>query len=254
MSRAPQPYDLVIVGASFAGLAAAKTAAMRGLKVAVLEAKPSAGHSVKTAGILFNEAAEEVDIPHALTRRVYGVRLYAPNLKHVDLFAPGSFFLTTETGRLLDWLAQEAMRAGRANLVADGVRGGRKARRSFRIFGRQHLGPAHSRRRWRAVSRSRVASDLGRNQRFLTGIEVEYDHLEKADPRFLHCFLDSELAPGYLAWVAPGPSVFHAGVAAGRGRRPHLRAFLRKTEAHFRLRATHAPSPGGWDAFPAAAS
>ena len=37
MSRAPQPYDLVIVGASFAGLAAARTAAIRGLKVAVLE-------------------------------------------------------------------------------------------------------------------------------------------------------------------------------------------------------------------------
>ena len=85
MSRAPQPYDLVIVGASFAGLAAAKTAAMRGLKVAVLEAKPSAGHSVKTAGILFSEAAGEVDIPHALTRRVYGVRLYAPNLKSFAL-------------------------------------------------------------------------------------------------------------------------------------------------------------------------
>ena len=59
MSRDPQPYDLVIVGASFAGLAAAKTAAMRGLRVAVLEANPSAGHSVKTAGILFSEAERQ---------------------------------------------------------------------------------------------------------------------------------------------------------------------------------------------------
>ena len=146
MSRAPQPYDLVIVGASFAGLAAAKTAAMRGLQVAVLEAKPSAGHGVKTAGILFSEAAEEVDIPHALTRRVYGVRLYAPNLKHVDLFAPGSFFLTTETGRLLGWLAQEAMRAGAQILWRTAFEGAEK-----RIFGRQHLGPAYSWRRWSAV-------------------------------------------------------------------------------------------------------
>src|SRR5208283_1201038 len=108
----PQPYDLVIVGASFAGLAAAKTAAMRGLKVAVLDAKPGAGDRAATTGILVKEAAEEFDIPHSLTRRVHGVRFYAPNLKHVDLFAPGSFFLTTETGALLNWLAQEAMRAG----------------------------------------------------------------------------------------------------------------------------------------------
>ncbi len=42
-----------------------------------------------------------------------------------------------------------------------------------------------------------------------------------------------ELAPGYLAWVAPGPSTFHAGLAAGHGRRPHLRAFLKKTEQIF---------------------
>ena len=42
MAHPPQPYDLVIIGASFAGLAAAKTAAMRGLKVAVLDAKAGA--------------------------------------------------------------------------------------------------------------------------------------------------------------------------------------------------------------------
>ena len=60
MSEAVRPYDLVIVGASFAGLVAARTAAMRGLKVAVLEAKPEAGHRVATTGILVKEAAEEL--------------------------------------------------------------------------------------------------------------------------------------------------------------------------------------------------
>ena len=34
MSNAPKRYDLVVVGASFAGLVAARTAAMRGLEVA----------------------------------------------------------------------------------------------------------------------------------------------------------------------------------------------------------------------------
>ena len=158
MSRAPQPYDLVIVGASFAGLAAAKTAAMRGLKVAVLEAKPSAGHSVKTAGILFSEAAEEVDIPHALTRRVYGVRLYAPNLKHVDLFAPGSFFLTTETGRLLGWLAQEAMRAGAQILWRTAFEGAEKQGDLF-VFSGVNISARHILAPMARSPRSRVASD-----------------------------------------------------------------------------------------------
>ena len=232
MSRAPQPYDLVIVGASFAGLAAAKTAAIRGLKVAVLEAKPSAGHGVKTAGILFNEAAEEVDIPHALTRKVYGVRLYAPNLQHVDLFAPGSFFVTTETARLLNWLAQEAMRAGAHILWRTPFEGAERHNGVFTFAG-VNISARHILGADGAQSEVARCFGLGRNRRFLTGIEVEYDGLERADPRFLHCFLDSEVAPGYLAWVAPGPSVFHAGVAGARGRRPHLRAFLRKTEGIF---------------------
>ena len=59
MSRAHAPFDLIIVGASFAGLVAARTAAMRGLEVAVIDAKPEAGHRVATTGILVKEAAEE---------------------------------------------------------------------------------------------------------------------------------------------------------------------------------------------------
>ena len=232
MTRAPQPYDLVIVGASFAGLVAAKTAAMSGLKVAVLEAKPAAGHQVATAGILFKEAAEEVDIPHALTRKVYGVRLYAPNLKHVDLFAPGGFFLTTETGRLLNWLAQEAMRAGAHILWRTRFEGAERQDGRF-VFAGVNISARHILGADGAKSSVARCFGLGKNERFLTGIEVEYDGLEKADPRFLHCFLDSAIAPGYLAWVAPGPSVFHAGVAAARGRRPHLQSFFQRTEGLF---------------------
>ena len=89
MPEPARPYDLVVVGASFAGLVAARTAAMRGLSVAVLDSKPEAGHRVATTGILVKEAAEEIDIPHTLTRRVHGVRLYGPSRRSIDLFAPG---------------------------------------------------------------------------------------------------------------------------------------------------------------------
>ncbi len=232
MLRAPQPYDLVIAGASFAGLSAAKTAAMRGLKVAVLDAKPGAGGRAATAGILVKEAAEEFDIPHSLTRRVHGVRLYAPNLKHVDLFAPGSFFLTTETGGLLHWLAQEAMRAG-AHLLWRTPFAGAERQNGVFVFSGVNISARHILGADGAKSAVARHFGLGRNRRFLAAIEAEFDKLEGADTRFLHCFLDSGLAPGSIAWVAPGPSAFHAGLAAGPGRRPHLRAFLRKAEPIF---------------------
>jgi len=232
MLRAPQPYDLVIIGASFAGLAAAKTAAMRGLKVAVLDAKAGAGDRAATTGILVKEAAEEFDVPHSLTRRVYGVRLYAPNLKHVDLFAPGSFFLTTETGRLLNWLAQEAMRAG-AHLLWRTPFAGAERQGGVFVFSGVNISARHILGADGAKSAVARHFGLGRNRRFLAAIEAGFDNLEAADTRFLHCFLDSSLAPGYIAWVAPGPSAFHAGLAAGPGRRPHLGAFLRKAEPIF---------------------
>lgn len=105
-------FDLVIVGAGFAGLAAARTAASRGLSVAVIDAKREAGARVHTSGILVREAIEEIDIPHHLTRRVPGVRLYSPSLKTIDLFSPGYAFFTTRTADLLRWMASEAREAG----------------------------------------------------------------------------------------------------------------------------------------------
>src|SRR5436190_17292630 len=105
-------FDVVIVGASFAGLAAARTAASRGLSVAVIEAKREAGARVHTSGILVREAIDEIDLPHHLTQRVPGVRLYAPNLRAADLFSPGYAFFTTRTAELLRWMAREAKEAG----------------------------------------------------------------------------------------------------------------------------------------------
>jgi flavin-dependent dehydrogenase len=232
MSPPAHRYDLVIVGASFAGLVAARTAAMRGLRVAVLEAKPEAGARVATTGILVKEAAEAVDVPHALTRRVHGVRLYAPSLKHIDLFSPGSFFLTTDTAALLRWLSLEALRAGAVLLFGARFTGAERHGALFRFAGldieARYILAADG-------AHSRVARHfrLGRNTHFLAGTEAEYETLAAVDPRFLHCFLDSRLAPGYLAWVAPGPRVTQVGLAARRGGRVDLAAFLARTEPLF---------------------
>ena len=227
-----RPYDLVIVGASFAGLVAARTAAMRGLRVAVLEVKPDAGARVATTGILVKEAAEEIDIPHSLTRRVHGVRLYAPNRRSIDLFAPGYFFLTTDTAKVLRWLSTEAIRAGARILYRARFQGADRVDGVFRLRGlniaaRYILGADGARS---AVARY---FRLGVNTRFLTGIEAEFEGLSQADPRFLHCFVDSKLAPGYIGWVAPGPLVTQAGLAVGPGRKPDLKAFLDATEPIF---------------------
>src|SRR5690606_37684802 len=77
-------FDIVIVGASFAGAACAIAAAQRGLRVCVLERKRDPGDKLGTTGIIVKEAAEHTllhRLPAHVTRRIEAVRLYAPSLK-----------------------------------------------------------------------------------------------------------------------------------------------------------------------------
>jgi flavin-dependent dehydrogenase len=225
-------FDVVIIGASFAGLAAAKTAASRGLSVAVIEAKPDAGARVHTSGILVREAMEEIDIPHRLTRRVPGVRLYTPKLKSIDLFSPGYAFFTTDTAELLRWMANEAREAGAQVICATRFTGATREGDRLRINGiditTRYIVGADG-------ARSRVAEAFGlsQNTRFLTGLEVELEADDRVDPRFLHCFADSRFAPGYIGWAARGPDVIQLGLAVGHDYKPDLAAFVAHTEPMF---------------------
>jgi digeranylgeranylglycerophospholipid reductase len=224
-------FDVVIVGASFAGLAAARTAASRGLSVAVLDSKREPGARLHTTGILVRETLDEIDIPHRLTRRVPGVRLYAPNLQSIDLVCPGYAFFTTRTADLLRWLAQEAKQAGAVILGSTPFAGAWRSGSEIRLAGidlstRFLIGADGAR------SRVARAFGLSQNRRFLTGLEVELDG-DGLDPRFLHCFVDSRLAPGYIAWAAPGPDAIQLGLAVRHGDKPDLAAFIERTEPQF---------------------
>jgi flavin-dependent dehydrogenase len=218
-------YDLIIVGASFAGLSCARTAALRGLKVAVVERKRDPGEGVRTTGILVKEAAEETDFPAHLTRLIRGVRLYAPNGRFTDHTAPGYYFLATDTPNLLRWMADEARRAG-AELMFDtpfkrGTQTSDLAVLPDLDMGARLLIGADG-----ATSTVGRVFGLDANRRFLGGVEFELEPEPELDGRFLHCFLDSALAPGYIAWAVPGVGVTQVGLAARHGVRPDARAFL----------------------------
>jgi flavin-dependent dehydrogenase len=223
-------FDLVIVGGSFAGLACARTAALRGLKVAVVDAKSEPGARVRTTGIVVKEASDDFDLPARLMRKVRGVRLYAPDDRAVDLHAPGYFFQATDTAGVLRWMAGEAERAGAELLYGTkfdhavehprGVALPDLSLHASFLIGADGV-------------RSRVAECFGlsRNRKFLTGLEIECEELAAFDPRFLHCFADSRIAPGYIAWAVPGVGTTQIGVAATRPKKPDLGAFLRRLKA-----------------------
>jgi digeranylgeranylglycerophospholipid reductase len=218
-------YDLVVIGAGFAGLAAAQAAAMRGIKTLVMDCKPQAGSKLHTTALLVKEVADLWDVPRDLTRKIHGVRLYGPSLRSIDLVRPGYHFLATDAPGLLRWWAQQARTAGALVRFNSPYRGARRAEGSI------HLEEYDIRARYLLGAdgpRSRVAQHfgLGANRRFLVGVEAEYEGVEGVDPDRLHVFLDWRIAPGYIAWVVPGVHHTQVGLAVHRGRTADVSALV----------------------------
>jgi flavin-dependent dehydrogenase len=53
------------------------------------------------------------------------------------------------------------------------------------------------------------------------------------DPDHLHVFLDTRIAPGYIAWVVPGVHHTQVGLAVHRGRKADLGALVAKVSRLF---------------------
>ncbi|MBI1374851.1 MAG: FAD-dependent oxidoreductase [Phycisphaera sp.] len=237
-------YDLVISGAGFAGLACADAAARRGLRTLVLEKKPDPGARPHTTGILVKEVADGWDAPRQFTRKVRGVRLYAPSLKSVDLVSPGYYFLATDTPGLLRWWAQHAEASGAEVRCDAPFRGVEKHGDLLRfkerdVEGRYLIGADGA--------KSKVAEmfNLGRNTQHLVGVEAEYTNVRGVDPDRLHVFLDSELAPGYIAWVVPGVDIYQVGLAVRKGREVKLEPFMEQVRKVFDFSAAECVSKRG---------
>jgi flavin-dependent dehydrogenase len=227
--------DFVVVGASFAGLASAHALARAGLRVTVLEKKHDAGAKLHTTGIIVKDAVDQIAmldaLPAALVRRIAGVRLYAPNLRHVDLAAPGYYFLATDTPGVMRWLAAEAERGGARIAYGSTFKDLARRQSGFDVSGygstRFLIGADGPR------SRVARALGLGTSTRFLAGVEHEYAGAALAEPDKLHCFIDRALAPGYIGWVLAGVGGVQAGLARRQGSGPFkpdeaMTAFLRK--------------------------
>jgi len=213
------------------------------MRARVLEKKADPGEKLHSTGILVKEAVEQIalleGLPEHLVRRVTGVRLYAPNLQHVDLAAPGYYFLATDTPGMMRWLAARAQAAGVAIAYRSVFRNATRTPAGFDLDGfgsTRYLVGADG-------PNSTVAKTLalGQNTKFLFGIEHEYTGAEIPRPDLLHCFVDRRLAPGYIGWIVAGPAAVQVGLAQRLhgGRKPAaqaIRGFLQKVSSILDLR------------------
>lgn len=232
--------DLLVVGASFAGVACAIEAARAGLRVILVERKVDAGDKLHTTGIVVKEAADEIErlgqFPPELIRPIRGVRLYGSRLASVALDSPGYFFLATDTPNLMRWMIEQAINAGVDARLGMLFTGAQREAGGFSVndVGRVRFivgadGPT-----------SKVARtfNLGVNREFLFGVEAELTGVILPEPERLHCFLDRRFARGYIGWAFDGVGITQIGLAARQrhaGGTADLDAFLAKLAKVFDL-------------------
>lgn len=224
-------YDVAIVGGGFAGLTCAYEVAKTGMKVTVLERKSSVGVRPHTTGLFVKEAALEWDLPKHLVKPIRGVRFYSPTLKSLDLNSSDYFFLATDTPGVLEWFAKRAQSAGAEILCQTEYKGAQKTNFGFSlsdIVETKYLVGADG-----AVSRVAKEFSLGQNSKFLVGLEKEFTGVKNVEEDFLHCFFDTDLALGYIAWVIPGFGVTQVGLASIKKEQPRLDDFIKKISGIF---------------------
>ena len=226
-------WDLVVVGAGFAGLACAKRAAECGLAALVIERQASPGRNIHTTGILVKEAQAEWSAPAELVRRIKRVRLYTPSGRHIELQQEGYHFLATDTQRLMNYLTDEVRRAGAT--VRFSCEFGGMARRGAHIRLAGHgitckfLVGADG-----VFSKVAQAAHLDQNTRLLKGVEWAYDPIDSVGD-CLHCFVDPKLAPGYIGWVVPGVGVTQVGLAVNQRHHANIERFTSHLNQEFGL-------------------
>jgi len=225
-------FDVTIVGAGFAGLACAMRAASLGLKVCILEKKEDLSQRIHTTGLIVKEAADEWGFPEHLVRKIPGVRLYTPSLKTLDLSSPGYYFLATDTPAFMVWLGESAVKDFGVKIFYNSPWQGATLHDDYILLEKHGIKTKYLIGADGAKSSVARSFNLDQNKKFLFGIENEYKAAPFEDD-FLHCFLDSKLAPGYIAWVIPGVNCYQVGLACTKSEEVRMKAFLEKLSERY---------------------
>ncbi len=226
-------YDVVVIGAGLAGLECARRLADSGLSVLLIDRKPDISRSIHTTGIFARRTLEDFDLPEdCLGPPIRQVILYSPARRPLLLESPLDEFRLGRMGALYERRLADCLRAGvhwspatrfvgienraETSCVRLSTPGRTRAVRARYIVGADGVASPTAR-----------ALCLGGNRRWIAGAEDVLRGVPLKGPPRLQCFLDPDLAPGYLAWIVQDGAETHLGVGGLPGRFDIARALER---------------------------
>jgi digeranylgeranylglycerophospholipid reductase len=215
-------YDVIVVGASFAGLSFASVAAALGLRVLVVERDTEIGKVVRTTGVLFNDVLDIIDVPaRYLINSVRRIQLLPPDHSPIEINVRTYRFYMADVPGMLGWMAEQAVEHGA--MIHCGTTFLNMTREQNSLM-RVTLGVSHEPGKSNTVStkfligadgaRSKVAQCLGldQNTRNLAGAEWLVEGIT-IDQETFFLVMSHQLAPGYCLWLAPHGNIAALGVA-----------------------------------------
>ncbi|QDT54680.1 Putative oxidoreductase [Caulifigura coniformis] len=236
-------FECAVIGAGLAGLSVALKLGRQGRRVLLVDRKASLSDGIHTTGIFVRRTLEDFDLPgDCLGPVIRHVSVYSPSLARFDLESPFAEFRVGRMGRLYTELLGQCRTAGVTTALDSSLES------IVSHDGTSSLVLQTGLRRWKSDARlivgadgagSRVAEhlDLSRNSEWILGLEDVYRDTIATGPPRIHCLLDPELAPGYIAWAVHDGEELHLGVGGYAAQFKPAEALKRWTQvARTRLR------------------